>query len=103
MNIDAKLKPCQRRTTCRRARGSPEGEGEDYMKHTFWLSTSVLALVCCAAAHAQTTTTTSGSSSTNASGGGVEQVVVTAQRRKTELQKTDLSATVLTGKELAQK
>ncbi|MGD0189305.1 MAG: TonB-dependent receptor plug domain-containing protein [Rhizomicrobium sp.] len=74
------------------------------MKRTLWLSTSVLALVCCGAAQAQTASTTSGSSSTSAdNSGGVEQVVVTAERRKTELMKTNISATVLTAQDLAAK
>ncbi len=70
------------------------------MRRTLSLSTSVLALVCCGAVHAQTTAS---SSSTNASSGGVEQVVVTAQRRHENLQKTAISATVITGQDLTNK
>ena len=70
------------------------------MRRALSLSTSVFALLCCSAVHAQTT---SGSSSTNASNGGVETVVVTAERRATDLQKTAISATVLTGDQLQSK
>jgi iron complex outermembrane receptor protein len=73
------------------------------MKRTLWLSTSVVALACCGAAQAQTTPASGGSSSTTAASGSVEQVVVTAERRKTELMKTNISATVLTAQDLAQK
>jgi iron complex outermembrane receptor protein len=70
------------------------------MRGKLSLSTSVLALICCSAAHAQTASTTS---STGASNGGVEVVVVTAERRATDLQKTPIAATVLTGADLAAK
>jgi iron complex outermembrane receptor protein len=56
---------------------------------------SVLALVCCGAAEAQTQTSTNN--------GGVETVVVTAERRTTDLQKTAISATVLSGEALQNK
>jgi len=69
------------------------------MRRTLSLSTSILALACCGAAHAQT----AGSSSASASNGGVETVVVTAERRSTDLQKTAISATVLTGADLVNK
>jgi iron complex outermembrane receptor protein len=66
------------------------------MRGKLSLSVSVLALVCCnAAAQAQT------QSSDNS--GGVETVVVTAERRATDLQKTAISATVLTGDALQNK
>jgi len=65
------------------------------MRGKLSLSVSVLALVCCnAAAQAQTQTS---------SGGGVETVVVTAERRATDLQKTAISATVLSGEALQNK
>lgn len=66
------------------------------MKSKLILSTSVLALVCCGAAQAQT-------ASTSASNGGVEEVVVTAERRTEDLQKTSISATVLSGQDLTAK
>ena len=70
------------------------------MRGKLVLSTSVLALVCCGAAQAQTT----GSTSTQASNSkGVETVVVTAERRATDLQKTAIAATVLSGEALQNK
>lgn len=68
------------------------------MRGKLSLSVSVLALVCCSAAQAQTQT-----SNGNNSNGGVETVVVTAERRATDLQKTAISATVLTGDALQNK
>ena len=63
----------------------------------FWLSTSAVTLTCCGIATAQTTTTTPDSSS----GTTLQEVVVTAERRQTDLQKTAVSATVLSGGDLA--
>ena len=68
------------------------------MRRVLGLSTSVLALMCCGAVHAQTDT----DSKTNAKG-GIETVVVTAERRAENLQTTAISATVLTGDDLANK
>jgi iron complex outermembrane receptor protein len=68
------------------------------MRRMLSLSASVLALVCCGAVHAQTA-----SNSTAASNGGVETVVVTAERRAENLKTTAISATVLTGDDLANK
>jgi iron complex outermembrane receptor protein len=68
------------------------------MKLRLSLSVSVFALMCGGAAHAQTAST-----STNANPGGVEEVVVTAERRVENLQKTAISATVLTGEEISNK
>ena len=65
------------------------------MRGKLSLSASILALVCCNAAHAQTASTSTQTSHPN--NGGVETVVVTAERRTTDLQKTALSATVLSG------
>jgi iron complex outermembrane receptor protein len=66
------------------------------MRGKLSLSVSILALVCCnAAAQAQTQTSDNNSS--------VETVVVTAERRTTDLQKTAISATVLTGDALQNK
>ena len=56
------------------------------------LSVSILALFSGEAAMAQT-----------ASSGGVEEVVVTAERRTENLQKTSISATVLSGQDIANK
>lgn len=70
------------------------------MRGTLSVSTSILALICCSAVQAQTTSTTTGPS---ASSGGVETVIVTAERRSTDLQKTAISATVLSGEELQNK
>jgi iron complex outermembrane receptor protein len=60
----------------------------------------VLALVCCGAAQAQSAPQTSSASASN---GGVEEVVVTAERRTENLQKTSISATVLSGQDLTAK
>jgi len=63
------------------------------MGRTLLLSASVLALFCCEAAQAQS----------NSTKGGVEEVVVTAERRTQDLQKTPISASVLTGQDLQNK
>jgi len=73
------------------------------MRRTLSLSTSILAFVCCSAAQAQTTPTATQSSSANVSSGSVEEVVVTAERRTTNLQKTPIAATVLSGAALTEK
>ena len=73
------------------------------MRGKLSLSTSIVALVCCTSAQGQTTPATTGSSDSGASSGGIEVVVVTAERRATPLQKTAISATVLTGSDLANK
>src|SRR5580692_9828554 len=65
------------------------------MRGKLSLSVSILALVCCDAALAQTQTSNNN--------GGVETVVVTAERRATDLQKTDISATVVSGDQLQNK
>jgi iron complex outermembrane receptor protein len=62
-----------------------------------WLSVSAVTLTCCGTAVAQTAT------STPASSDSVAEVVVTAERRHTDLQTTPISATVLSGTELADK
>jgi iron complex outermembrane receptor protein len=69
------------------------------MKSILILSTSTLALLCCGAAQAQSVP----SPSSGASNGGVEEVVVTAERRTEDLQKTSISATVLSGQDLTAK
>ena len=62
------------------------------MKHILNLSASVAALICCSAAYAQM-----------AKADGVETVVVTAERRPENLQKTAISATVLSGQDISNK
>lgn len=62
-----------------------------------WLSVSAVTLSCCGTAVAQTAT------STPVSSDAVAEVVVTAERRHTDLQTTPISATVLSGTELADK
>jgi iron complex outermembrane recepter protein len=62
-----------------------------------WLSVSAVTLCCCGTAVAQTAT------STPVSSDAVAEVVVTAERRHTDLQTTPISATVLSGTELADK
>ena len=71
------------------------------MRGKLSLSASILALACCNAAHAQTASTSTQTSASENS--GVEAVVVTAERRTTDLQKAALSATVLSGADLANK
>ena len=76
------------------------------MKRALTLSASILALVYCGAGHAQTAQTTSaktGSATASSANGGLEVVVVTAERRTTDLQRTAISATVLSGAELENK
>lgn len=72
------------------------------MRGALSLSTSILALICCAAANAQTAATAQPSQA-SASSGTIEEVVVTAERRTVDLQKTDISATVLSGNQLEEK
>ena len=61
------------------------------------LSASVLALTCGGVASAQTTP------KDDTTGTTVKEVVITAERRTTNLQKTAIAATVLSGKDLAAK
>ena len=61
------------------------------------LSLSALAFLCCGAVHAQTAPPPS------ANKGYIEEVVVTAERRTENLQKTGISATVLSGGDIANK
>jgi iron complex outermembrane receptor protein len=65
---------------------------------TLWLSASALTLVCCGVAGAQTT---SSAQKDDASGTRVQEVVVTAERRTSNLQTTPISATVISGGNLA--
>lgn len=66
------------------------------MRRTLCLSASILALTLSGGAHAQT-------SSGSGTSAGVEEVVVTAQRRHENLQKTSISATVITSQDLTAK
>jgi len=68
--------------------------------YTLWLSASVFALGWCGAAAAQTA---SSAPQDQAKAGTVQEVVVTAERRSTNLQKTPIAATVLTGADLVKK
>jgi len=70
------------------------------MNNKLWLSVSALALLCAGTAHAQSTPQ---SQSTKTAGTTVGEVVVTAERRTVNLQKTAVAASVLSGKDLAQK
>ncbi|MBS0384213.1 MAG: hypothetical protein JSS00_02560, partial [Proteobacteria bacterium] len=65
--------------------------------NALWLSASVLTLGWCGAAAAQTTP----DSNASATSSGDEEIVVTAERRTQNLQTTPLSATVLSGEDLA--
>jgi iron complex outermembrane receptor protein len=65
--------------------------------HALWLGASILAFGWCASAQAQTTSSSPGAKSSTSS---VQEVVVTAERRSTNLQKTAIAATVLTGHDL---
>ena len=62
-----------------------------------WLSVSAVALGWCGTAAAQTAT----SSSSAGASDQISEVVVTAERRHTDLQTTPISATVLSGTDLA--
>ena len=62
-----------------------------------WLSVTVVSLGCCGASLAQT----AASGPQASSGDALAEVVVTAERRHTDLQTTPISATVLTGSDLA--
>jgi iron complex outermembrane receptor protein len=70
------------------------------MRRTLSLSASILTLALCGGAQAQTPPESNGSSASN---GGTEVVIVTAQRRHENLQKTAISATVITGQDLTNK
>jgi iron complex outermembrane receptor protein len=66
-----------------------------------WLTTSVLALAWCGVANAQTAQTASPAGPSAAA--PTQEVVVTAERRSVNLQRSALSATVLTGADLVKK
>jgi iron complex outermembrane receptor protein len=70
--------------------------------HAWWLSASVLTLGWCGVAAAQTAPQSNNNSATaDSSNDGSEEIVVTAERRTENLQTAPLSATVLTGQDLA--
>jgi iron complex outermembrane receptor protein len=72
--------------------------------NAIWLSASVFALAWCGAAAAQTAApATSRAPAASNGSGGVQEVVVTADRRTTNLQKTAVAATVLSGADLTRK
>lgn len=74
------------------------------MKRVIAVSTSILALSCGCAAYAGTPAASAESSATaTSSTGTLHEVVVTADRRTTNLQKTAVAATVLSGRQLADK
>lgn len=74
------------------------------MKRIITVSTSILALSCGSAAHAHTPSTTAEPSATGtSSSNALKEVVVTADRRTTNLQKTAVAATVLSGRQLEDK
>ncbi|HVZ99472.1 MAG TPA: TonB-dependent receptor [Caulobacterales bacterium] len=65
--------------------------------HALWLSASVLTLGWCGAAAAQTATAPQASNDTS------DEIVVTAERRTQNLQTAPISATVISGDDLANK
>jgi iron complex outermembrane receptor protein len=71
------------------------------MRGTLSLSTSVLVLAFCGAAYAQTAAPSPPPAASSKT--GVEEVVVTAERRAENLQKTAISATVLTSEDITNK
>jgi iron complex outermembrane receptor protein len=75
------------------------------MKTTIWISASVFALAWCGAANAQTSAPAPSAAPAAASNsaGGITDVVITAERRTTNLQKTAIAATVLSGADLTRK
>ena len=62
-----------------------------------WLSVSAVTLGWCGTAVAQTATSAPGAASSDT----ISEVVVTAERRHTDLQTTPISATVISGGDLA--
>jgi iron complex outermembrane receptor protein len=82
----------------------PIGEGREAMKfQALCLSASVLALSWAGAAAAQPAAKPATAAVAAAEATDVEEVVITAERRATSAQRTAISATVLTGKELEDK
>jgi iron complex outermembrane receptor protein len=71
--------------------------------HALCLSVSVLTLGWCTAAAAQAPAPTPAAATADADSAQVEELVVTSERRTTNLQTTAISATVLSGAELAKK
>jgi iron complex outermembrane receptor protein len=75
------------------------------MKAGFRLGVSVAALMGATTAHAQTTQTTDPTAAARPTGDtpAAGEIVVTAERRATNLQRTSVAATVLTGEDLVKK
>ena len=71
------------------------------MKTKLWLTSSAVALAWCGVANAQTTS--SGAATDKPKSSTVQEVVVTGERRTTNLQKTAIAATVLSGADLINK
>jgi len=71
------------------------------MKTKLWLYTSAMALAWCGVANAQTAS--SGATADKPKASTVGEVVITAERRTTNLQKTAIAATVLSGADLIKK
>jgi iron complex outermembrane receptor protein len=70
--------------------------------HALWLSASILTLGWCGAAAAQDTPPNAPPPDSGQAT-EVEEVVITAERRSTNLQRTPIAATVITGDDLAEK
>jgi iron complex outermembrane receptor protein len=83
--------------------------GREIMKHFHWFAVSTLALVSATAAHAQSTDsgapaeTTDPTDAADAEQNPAAEIVVTAERRSTNLQRTGVAASVLTGEDLVRK
>ena len=72
------------------------------MKISFWLSASVVALTAAGVAQAQAAPTTDPTPAATISA-APDEIVVTAERRSTNLQRSGVAATVLTGEDLIKK
>jgi iron complex outermembrane receptor protein len=79
-----------------RRRAQLQRKGEPMKIQKLWLSVSAVTLCWCGTAVAQVTSAPAASSSDT-----IAEVVVTAERRHSDLQTTPISATVLTGTDLA--
>jgi iron complex outermembrane receptor protein len=67
----------------------------------YWLGAGVLTLGWCGTAAAQSVSSTPEGATSTSAGVNLQEVVVTAERRRTDAQHSPVSATVLTGGELA--
>lgn len=78
--------------------------GEIMKKATFWTTASAVALVWCGDANAQAAQTTQAQTNSSAASDSQPQsIVITARRRSENLMRTAISATVLSGTDLANK